>query len=181
MTPLSRVITSFHPIERHSIHRLRADPDSAGQAGQRGPPRVRGGEVCGGGRRWRVRLGGWGGRGREGGREEATGRPGRKGGEGGGGGGRAGGVGGWIGVGRGGRGWGGDSSPKAHHSQVCVQTLVKSRRKKRVALQRPSPPASLPPLLLPLPPQVCLCSWATYGLEGINILPCSAAEKKKQN
>lgn len=48
----------------------------------------------------------------------------------------------------------------AHHSQVCVQTLVRFWKKKRVALQRPSPPASHPP-----PPQVCLCSWATYGLE----------------
>lgn len=35
MTPLSRVITSFHPIERHSIHPLCADPNSVRQAGQR--------------------------------------------------------------------------------------------------------------------------------------------------
>lgn len=35
VTPLSRVITSFHPIERHSIHPLCADPNSVRQAGQR--------------------------------------------------------------------------------------------------------------------------------------------------
>lgn len=35
VTPLSRVITSFHPIERHSIHPLSADTNSARQAGQR--------------------------------------------------------------------------------------------------------------------------------------------------
>lgn len=35
VTPLSGVITSFHPIERHSIHPLSADTNSARQAGQR--------------------------------------------------------------------------------------------------------------------------------------------------
>lgn len=35
MTLLSRVITSFHPIERHSIHPLSADTNSTRQAGQR--------------------------------------------------------------------------------------------------------------------------------------------------
>lgn len=35
VTPLSRVITSFHPIERHSIHPLSADTNSERQAGQR--------------------------------------------------------------------------------------------------------------------------------------------------
>lgn len=35
VTPLSRVITSFHPIERHSIHPLSVDTNSARQAGQR--------------------------------------------------------------------------------------------------------------------------------------------------
>lgn len=35
VTPLSRVITSFHPIERHSIHPHSADPNLVRQAGQR--------------------------------------------------------------------------------------------------------------------------------------------------
>lgn len=50
VTPLSGVITSFHPIERHGGHRLGGDPDSVGQAGQRGPQRagVRGGRGGGG-------------------------------------------------------------------------------------------------------------------------------------
>ena len=43
VTPLSRVITSFHPIERHSIHPLSADNNSARQAGQKGRGRRRGG------------------------------------------------------------------------------------------------------------------------------------------
>lgn len=46
--------------------------------------------------------------------------------------------------GLGGRGEGVDNSA-AHHSQVCVQTPVRVWKKKRVALQRPSPPASHPP------------------------------------
>lgn len=152
MTPLSRVITSFHPIERHSIHPLSADTNSARQAGQR--MRQDGGGVKK--EEWTV----W----RQGNKEKRR-----------------------EGGGRGGRGEGVDNSV-AHHSQVCVQTLVRFWKKKRVALQRPSPPAShQPPPPPPAPHKYASVpgppmgwrsgQWGHRNRLHINILPYSIAKQ----
>lgn len=121
MTPLSRVITSFHPIERHSIHPLSADTNSARQAGQRvWLDGGTGGRPGGWGRWGEMKKEGWTVW-RQGNEEKRRGR-----------------WWAWVGEER------GVDNSDAHHSQVCVQTLVRFWKKKRVALQRPSPPASHP-------------------------------------
>lgn len=152
MTLLSRVITSFHPIESHSIHPLSADTNSTRQAGQRMWP-----------------DGGTGARRGEEDEEEGgmDGMATRQQGE------RKGKVVGLLGEGE------GVDNPAAHHSQVCVQTLVgfleeeKSRPPATLTSCTPHKYASVPG-----PPMGCRSGqWGQRNSLHINILPYSIAKQ----